>query len=36
MKHFETKFAPTDFEVNYLNLKRKKKENFKKRDFLKN
>ena len=32
VKHFETKFALTDFKVNLLNLKRKK--NFKEKNIL--
>ena len=36
MKHFETKFASTDFKINFLNFIKLKK-NFKRKiDFLKN
>ena len=35
MKHFETKFASTDFKVNLLNLKKIKKNFLEKNRFLK-
>ena len=35
MKHFETKFASTDFKVNFLNLKKIKKKILKKNRFFK-
>ena len=35
MKHFETKFASTDFKAYFKNLKNKKRK-FKKKDFSKN
>ena len=36
MKHFETKFASTEFKFNFLNLKKIKKNFSRKKDFLKN
>ena len=36
MKHFETKFASTDFKVIFLNLKKIKKFFYRKIDFSKN
>ena len=36
MKHFETKFASTDFKVNFLNFKKIKKFFKRKIDLLKN
>ena len=36
MKHFELKFASTDFKVNFLNLKKIKKFFYRKKDFFKN
>ena len=36
VKHFETKFASTDFKLNLLNLKKIKKNFLRKIDFLKN
>ena len=35
MKHFETKFASTDFKVNFLNLKKIKKIFLEKNRFFK-